>query len=397
MKNIKIIRSYIFYQLYKLFYSITKKEKTKQKLKHYRRKYSILSTKTVSYKEFRDYIKKRENLSIYDYEEIASPLPFHVQSSELWGWNDFYGTAEIYKKYAGYPLDYQVKFVIDHSIHFWIERYNNEEYSVNLPAHIATSEFAKEQIEKHVKTMIFPTGLHMFYAEDYYDDNKFKTEKEKLGKNLLVFPSHSSDVCIAEFDPEPLIKEILATKERGNFNSVTVCFYFADIQRKFHKKFEGHGFKFVTAGHILDPKFISRLKTIIKLSDVTMSNGIGSHIFYSIGFDKPHYMIEENNYKYIDTANDKQGNIQEKTEGELLYEPSVGYYRNIFKDYTESLTKEQLEIKNKICGIESKRTKEEICNFFKETEEIYKKGSYLSNEKPYTHIFTLMQYLDNEK
>ena len=50
-----------------------------------------------------------------------------------------------------------------------------------------------------------------------------------------------------------------------------------------------HGFECVTAGHIYDPFFLSRLKSIIDLATITTSNEIGTHIGYCIFMGKPHY------------------------------------------------------------------------------------------------------------
>lgn len=396
MKQFKIFRTYLFFNIYKFILNIIKTKKIKEKYNHYKRKYSILSTKTVSYKEFRKYIKQREKLPLDDIENISAFLPFYVKSDELWAWNDFYGAGEIYKKYAGYPSDYVLKFVVDHTIQFRENYCTEEEYVVNLPAHILTSDFAKVQCQKYTNAELFPVGLLMNYADDYYSEEKFQQEKQKLGKNLLVFPSHSSDVVVAEFDPIPLINEILKIKKLHNFDSVTICFYYADIQRKFHKKFDGYGFNFVTAGHILDPMFIPRLKTIIKLSDVTMSNSIGSHTFYSIGLNKPNYSIYEKNYIYKNIADEKQGNTQQKYENILVNSSSVEYYTKLFSKYEEKLTPEQIKERDKICGLNRKRTPKEIKDFFERTEKLYKTGDYIKENKNYTHIFTLQIHLENE-
>lgn len=392
----KIFRCYILMSLFKFLYKIKHDEKIKDKLNHYKRKYSLISVKTVSYKKFYEYIKQRAYYSIYEVEKLAEPLPFNVKSNEIWGWNDFYGTAENYKKYIGYPSDYKLKFIIDHAVYFYDGYVNMEEYEINLPSHIVTSEYAKKIFEKHTDKLLFPTGLHIYYADDYYNEIQFEEEKKRLGKNLLVFPFHSSDCLLCEWEPEKFIKEILKTKEKGNFNSVTICFYFAEIQRNFHKNFEGYGFNFVTAGHILDVKFLSRLKTIIKLSDVTMSNAVGSHIFYSIGLDKPHYLVNEKNVKFHNTANCEEKDTQQKSEDEVFNHKIFDEYERIFKDYRETLTDEQIKLKEKICDKNSIKKKEEIRKYFEETEKLYKTGKYLKQNNKFNHIFTLMSYLDDD-
>ena len=49
----------------------------------------------------------------------------------------------------------------------------------------------------------------------------------------------------------------------------------------------------VTAGYIMDPLFLSRLKSIIQLSDLTMSNNVGTHLGYCIYLNKPHWIVRQ--------------------------------------------------------------------------------------------------------
>ena len=391
MKQIKLIRYKIFKNFYWFLYKIFGNEKYKNRSRGYQDKYSFLSR--TPFKKFRKYIKKREKLPLCKYEKIAAFLPYDVISDEIWAWNDYYGIGDLYKKYAGYPLDYKLKFVIDHAVYFYNNHLHPDEYKVQLPAHMCTSAYAENIMAPYLKTKLYPTGLHMLYADDYYDERVFKKEKKKLGKNLLVFPCHSSDCLVLDWKPDKLIKEILKVKEEHNFDSVTICFYFCEIQRKFHKNFEGYGFNFVTAGHILDPMFLSRLKTIIKLSDVTMSNDIGSHVFYSIGMNKPHYIVPENNIEYRCTSGSSGSEWEKNAANDVIScREDARNYMELFSIYTEELTEQQKAVRDKISGFESFKKPEEIKEFFQETERLYNEGDYLKY-KEYTHNFTMMSYV----
>lgn len=396
MKSLNKIRYLVTTKINAFKYKLTKNEKFREKSEHYKKKYDVLNV--ISRKKFRKYIQKRAKLDIYDIDNLSAPFPCGVESDEIWTWNDYYGIADIYKKYAGYPLDYKLKFVVDHAIYYYNTRIHPEEYKVNMPAHICTSNYAKGIMAPHVTTELYPAGLHMFYVDDYYDESKFNKEKKKLGKNLLVFPCHSSDCFLVDYKPDKLIKEILKIKNEHDFDSVTVCFYFCEIQRGFHKNFEGYGFNFVTAGHILDPMFLSRLKTIIKLSDVTMSNDIGSHVFYSIGMDKPHYVIPERDFEYHGTwegAENSPSEIATIEDLESSREDSANYME-LFSKYTEQFTEEQKIVKEKICGLESFKTPEEIKEFFEKTEKLYQNGEYLKYNK-HVHRFSMASYAKKNK
>lgn len=363
---------------------------------HYRWKLEQLSKKMVLYNDFLQYIQNRANLPLADYEKLSAPLPFDVISNEFFGWNDYYGIAQTYKEYAGYPNSYKLRFSIDHAVFFWQDFFNAAEYNNGSQIHMVTSEYAKRCISKNTSYELYPAGLHIFYAKDYYTKEVFDKEKDRLGKNLLVFPCHSSDCLLVDFNPKKLINEILMIKQDGKFDSVTICFYFSEIQRGFHKKFDGYGFNFVTAGHIIDPMFISRLKTIIKLSDVTMSNAIGSHIFYSLGMDKPHYLANETNMQFYSTYSLNQNSeISKKEIADQCYslqDSILQQYERIFSKYTEILTEEQLKLRDKICGKDSLKTSNEIKEFFEYTERLWKQNKQKPNTE-YVHSFTMHKFI----
>ena len=72
-----------------------------------------------------------------------------------------------------------------------------------------------------------------------------------------------------------------------------------------------------------------------------MSNAVGSHVFYSIGLNKPHYLLKEVEMEFHNTA--APGSDAEKFQVDTLKSAhnDVTCYENIFGKYTEELTDEQ--------------------------------------------------------
>lgn len=125
---------------------------------------------------------------------------------------------------------------------------------------------------------------------------KRKSELDKLkktnGKTLVVFPVHSLPTNEAIFDEDSFFKEI--DKVAKTFNKVYICLHYLDILKSKDILYRNKGFDIVCAGHKYDIHFINRLKDIIYLSDVTMSNSLGTHLGYSICLHRPHYFYHQN-------------------------------------------------------------------------------------------------------
>lgn len=123
-------------------------------------------------------------------------------------------------------------------------------------------------------------GAPFFYAKPLLKEEQFKAEKNRLGKNLLAFPMHSQSHVDTNYDPLKFLN--ILCEERKRFDTVRVCMYWKDIQRGSHKVFEDAGFECVCNGHLYDTNFLRRQKSLFELADAKISNGVGSHIGYSI-------------------------------------------------------------------------------------------------------------------
>jgi hypothetical protein len=152
------------------------------------------------------------------------------------------------------------------------------------------SEYRRKVLQEYTKTAkVVAVGPYILGADYFHHKDKRNEIKNKFGKLLLVFPVHSLKGIDAEYESMSFIEEI--RKVQNEFQSVFVCLHYLDILKNRHRKFLEAGFTIVTAGTREDIKFLSRLKDLIELSDMTMSNGLGSYIGYSICMNRPHYFF----------------------------------------------------------------------------------------------------------
>lgn len=313
------------------------------------------------------YIYKREinNRSKLPLTQIYS-LSKHINmflpfTQEIHQPNDWYGHAKIFKKFLNLPENYQFKFIIEHGTYL-----NNEvadiDLETNLPSFVTYSE-NRIKILKRYRDFAFSVGPFINYAEDILTQEEFNKEKRRLGKSLLLFPIHSTLDTDINFNITQLCN--LVKKMGKKFNSVRVCLYWTDILRKNYQIYQDYGFETVTAGHILDPNFIPRLKSIIKLSSYTISNGISTHIAYCLALNKPHYLISQ---KLFLSGNKKE------IKNNLIFRKSKEY-REVFKEFSknvEKITPKQYTIANRYWGLNNIKTKNEFLKIVKKTEEIFK-------------------------
>ena len=99
------------------------------------------------------------------------------------------------------------------------------------------------------------------------------------------------------------------------------------------EKYKSEGFVVVSNGHRSDPQFLSRQKDLIELSDMMMTNGLGTHIGYSICMNKPVYFYKQKiQLKADDGKSISDSNILNETEAEFV---------SIFDKFAFEITEEQ--------------------------------------------------------
>ena len=305
--------------------------------------------------------QEMETNNIY---ELSRDRP--LKSAEIYQPNDFYGHATILKRYVNLQENYQIKAAIEHGAGIGGKIWN-QDIKNPLPA-IFTSSFHRSNILKtFTKKKIFVIGPKIKYAKHYLNKDELEIKKRKLGKNLLSFPAHSTHHVNTNYDIQ---KYCQVLRNLGkNYESVRVCLYWKDILRGLDKEYQRNGFEVLTAGHMFDPLFLPRLKSIIETATVTTSNIIGTILGYCVILNKPHLLMEsevKNESKEIDKLLECS---------ELTDQPDVQEIREAFVELQEKITPKQNEIVNKYWGNNEFKTNAEMQAIINECEALFKKGT----------------------
>lgn len=306
-------------------------------------------------------IQARSKLPITDIENLSKHINmFYPYTSELQPVNDWYGHATILKKFLGLPNSYQFKFIIEHGTYF-SSQVADIELESNLPTFITYSPY-RVKVLKKLRPYAFDIGPFIHYAPHYLTKQQLDSEKKRLGKTILFFPSHSLIGLTNEYDMAWSYKKIKAISK--GFDTIRVCIYWKDVLLGKHNYYQSKGLECVTAGHILDPLFLPRVKSIIHTADLTVSNDASSPLSYCIYMNKPHIIFYQ----------------RPKMSGKKYFKKIMTEYwksrpyNQVVKEFSKiqfSINSKQQKLMNYYCGTNNVKSKRELLKIVEETEKIY--------------------------
>lgn len=282
-------------------------------------------------------IEKRKELNIFDYQELSKRLafyPYHPIPE-----NNLYGTVLVLSRFN--KISYFTR--IEHGLYFGSMVPDRNMFNTTKQI-ITYSTYRKNHINNRTNIPVACVGPYIKYAKILMLDIDFYKLKQELGKVLLVFPAHSIETVTASYDESEFISFIEGKK--NEFDSILICLYWKDIELGRFKEYEKLGYKIVTAGHSYDYYFLDRLKTIISLADMTISNKIGTHIGYCTALHKPHYVFKSN-VEYSAAGENKEESEKElflRKDNDLLTcldDMEIVY--KAFNSFSYQITEEQKE------------------------------------------------------
>lgn len=326
---------------------------------------STISEKQILYDYFLE-LSRRSKLKIQDITELSKEIGFDQYHSIILG-NDesnYYGSFYTLQLYANIqplnlpPPDLSIQHGIVYEALAW-ER--NKVDCLNFVWSSKIKDILKNQVGAK---KVIAIGAPFFYAKSILSSEQIKKEKNRLGKNLLAFPMHSTHYINTIYNVQNFV-EILK-EQRSQFETVRVCLYWKDIQNGIAKKYEAEGFECVCCGHIFDIFFLQRLRSLLEIADATISNGVGSHIGYSIYLNKPHNLVPDK-FQLIDI----QGS--EGEEEMLCKEQSKNYWQiyNAFAlNDSFEITAEQKQIVDDFWGMSEIKEPSEIRRIIEDSYSI---------------------------
>ncbi len=326
--------------------------------------------KTYNFNPFKYEMQIRAKYRLNNLKALAKDIP-NLITPEKYPHNDFYFNALNLKKYAGIDENDYIRAAIEHGPYmgegFWDQDVNSPFSSI-----IVCANYRREILKKVCNKNIIVIGPYIAYAKNVLSNKAMQKEKKRLGNNLLVFPSHSTHWVYTEYNINDFISKIQEISK--NFDTVRICMYWKDILRGTYKPYQKTGFEIVCAGHIYEPNFLPRLRSIIELSDFTMSNNIGTHIGYCVYLNKPHYLIESQ-FKFINHLE----NSSEILSNDSNFKSKIDI-KKAFSKFSDIITDEQFKVVDKYWGISEVKTKEEMKSILLELEKNYIKNEVLTNE-----------------
>ena len=287
-----------------------------------------------------------------------------LSTDEIYTPNDFYGHATILKQYMQLPIAYKIKAAIEHGPflgeHIW-----EEDIKASLPCIFTQSAKRFSVLKKKTSKALFSIGPPLFYANHDLDHSFLISDKNRLRKSLLVFPAHSTHWVKANYN---IIKYCKFLENLGkNFDSIRVCLYWKDILNGVAEIYMSYGFECVTAGHIYDPLFLNRLKSIIKTSTITTSNEVGTHIGYCIMMGKPHFLNDIN----IQYTAESEKILKRDLNNDIKTDLEI---RSAFSKLQDYISTKQMEIIDRHWGISETKTVEEMKSILEIAEDMFSKG-----------------------
>jgi hypothetical protein len=297
---------------------------------------------------------------VYDFSKYY-PNGLH---GHAWVYGHFYSILK-YASYNGHIKDLFIQGAMVSDALLFRDSNPSSKY-------IVMSEMLKKQyINLGVKEEnILAVGPYIFYADEYYNQQKVIIEKKRLGKTLVVFFPHTRKdeesifIKTGEFTVDNYKKSIEIFE--SNYDSIIGVFHYYDLDCDFRIEIEKLGVKTVTAGHPKDPLFLSRLRSIILLGDFSLSYNISTHVGYCIALGLPHQVIEirpgvNDYYMFLnkDLYPTRTLNSQEKI---MLSEA-----RLLFNSNSESITNEQYNFVNEYFGLDQLKSPSDIKFFLSES------------------------------
>lgn len=277
----------------------------------------------------------------------------------------FYGNAAALKRYAGIPPRTRLKVAIEHGIVF-----TDFVWGVDLQAAVPTFMCASPaRAERYAALasddrIAVPIGPMIMYAPP--------RPTPQPPRRLVAFPAHSTHHVDAVYDVERFARRL--ERYRADWDDIEVCVYWRDVLRGAHEIYRDRGFRCVTAGHIYDPAFLTRLRAILEGATVVASNEIGSYLVHAVALERPVWLQSGD----IDYVAQSQAVLERDRADGPGRDDLSSELRELFAEEREDVSDEQRTAIDEFAGLASHRSPDEMRRLLTEAEERYRAAASMA-------------------
>ena len=216
-------------------------------------------------------------------ERLARDRP--LVTRELHPPSAFYGHIEALKRYAGMPPRSRPKVAIAHGVYL-----TDFVWDVDVGARVPTYLCASEH-QARIYSAAAPTRTALAVGPTVLYAPRSDQEGRPDGRVLVAFPAHSTHHVDAVYDVARFADRLKAIKD--DWDQIRVCMYWRDVLRGAHLPYLERGFECVTAGHIYDAGFLTRLRRILEGATAVVSNEVGSFVFQAVALGRPVWLVDD--------------------------------------------------------------------------------------------------------
>lgn len=306
-------------------------------------------------------IERRKKLSIFDYKALSQEIAFGPEERVID--NNLYGYASYLKQYAGIKKD--LKAYMEHGL-FLGGIVHPDQFHWHFKRIITMSEGRREILKaKLAQKESIAVGPYIHYAQAVLNEEEMAALKKELGKTLLVYPFHSARHISTNYDEDGFISEIKRVAK--DFDTVLICLYYLDcLDAGKVAAYESEGFKIVTNGHRFDRHFVARQRTHIELSDLTMSNAMGTHTGFCVYLKKPHYIYKQEVAQIAKSASELKRMKVAGAAGDArdAVQQERDFFIQLYGELRDDISAKQWEATADFWGFDSIKTAEELKLYF---------------------------------
>lgn len=228
-----------------------------------------------------------------DLDTLCADRP--LITDEIFAPNAWYGNNRIIRDYAGWEAP--IKGIVPHGVHLRENWVWESEAKAPLPLVFCTSPFQADAYSR------FSNKIPVLSASPFdYLTELAASEPTSGREGTIFFLAHSTHHIHTLTDFDALANSLEALDP--SLRPVTICVYWRDYQLGSHLPFQKRGFPIVSAGHMYDPLFLWRFYHLCSMHRYSSSNGVGSHLFYSIRAGCSFFFMNDQSLRHENVPDD---------------------------------------------------------------------------------------------